>query len=266
MRRQFYLAATGLALTTPAWGVTTESEFGLTFSQTYYVEPDIMEQRGQLFGVNGTFAQRQNAAVILEVEYSAGWVDYKGSGTMENIPDTLFETRVLLGKDWLAGNGYRVTPYLGLGYRFLTDDSTGMVSSDGSGGYRREQSYVYSPIGIAFTPAPWHTGWRLGATMEYDHFWYGNNLSTISAVCGGTDSYVSQDEGEGARVSLRLYSPRLPNRGRVIFETFYRYWSIADSTSNLVYAPRCHSNPSSEYYYEPHNQSEQFGLRLIWRS
>ncbi|PIV41068.1 MAG: hypothetical protein COS27_10960 [Nitrospirae bacterium CG02_land_8_20_14_3_00_41_53] len=67
-----------------------------------------------------------------EGRLSYGWVDYSNSGTMDDIDDYIWELRGLGGYDFSVLKASILTPYIGIGYRYLNDDMSGRVSSTGA--------------------------------------------------------------------------------------------------------------------------------------
>jgi hypothetical protein len=190
--------------------------------------------------------------------FSYGEVDYKGQlsdGTAYNvngITDYVLETRFLVGYDYLPSEKATVTPYTGLGYRYLNDD----LGKDPKG-YERESNYFYSPIGIDAS-TDLGKGWLLGITAEYDLFWYGIQRTHLGDVYTGVDVVNNyQDRGYGARGSIKVQK----KTGRVNFliEPFIRYWNIKQSrTSAVTFA----GTYIIGYAYEPKNNSTEYGIKV----
>ena len=67
--------------------------------------------------------------------------------------DLLFEARVLAGHDFIFDGSFNgavdlaLSPYAGLGFRYLDNDGTGN-DSNGVAGYERYSHYFYLPIGL----------------------------------------------------------------------------------------------------------------------
>lgn len=125
-----------------------------------------------------TYHSDSNVMFGMGIGLSSGEVDYSspGSGDLNNIPDFMAEFRFLLGADVPASEASFLTPYTGIGYRYLNDDSSGMTSTTGASGYERESNYFYSPAGIEafYLPGEWLVS---GDDLEYDIFWRGKQIS-----------------------------------------------------------------------------------------
>ena len=94
-------------------------QLGLYSSNMTYTEPDLMEEEGYLLGLVGRFVYAKDDLFrTLEISYAHGDMDYEGSGTIENIPNDIFEIRGLLGRDLAYIADYKLSPYFGLGYRY----------------------------------------------------------------------------------------------------------------------------------------------------
>ena len=239
-----------------------QTELGISYSNIEYIEPTVMREEGSLVGFQARFTNYDAAIVALEVDYAYGRMDYEGSGTIENIPDMLFEMRALAGPRLYQTESSSLHTYVGFAQRYLSDDSSGKRSSTGALGYSREQYYWYIPVGLHWRYT-FQNSWKVSLRAEHDFFLGGRNYSGLSEVCGGTDGEFTQDEGEGYRFAVNLMVPYGNNRNYVSIEPYYRYWDIADSDTQLVYTPNCRGTGSGNYY-EPENTSEEVGVALRW--
>ncbi len=81
----------------------------------------------------------------------------------------LFSKRgVTLEKIIFPRHGVSLSPYAGLGYRYLYNDLRGTTST-GEAGYRRYSQYFYVPLGLSsrFNVSG---KWSVSPTIEYDYF------------------------------------------------------------------------------------------------
>lgn len=243
-------------------------ELGYEFSNIIYKEPSVMREEGSMYGVSGSYTYfgwfsplpRENNKSMLKIEgkYSSGRVDYKNSGTIDNIRDYMIEVRGLIGSVFYRRKT-AVIPYLGFGYRYLNDDSGGKISSTGAYGYERESNYYYMPIGANFI-TDLNQGWFFETTLEYDIFIKGKQISHLSDVTPAyNDLRNRQKNGYGLRGSLRLRK----EFGIVDFvlEPFIRYWNIKKSEDAYI----TYSGVIIGYGYEPKNNSREYGLKLAAR-
>lgn len=230
---------------------------GVEMSHITYKEPGVMEEKGFMRGIGGSYTYHNYIMLRAEGRFSYGQVDYKNSGTMDNVNDYMLEFRGLGGHDFHISSGSIITPYIGIGYRYLNDDSSGRLTSTGEFGYERESNYLYSPIGIE-TLTKSDNGWSIGVILEYDYFWMGkqkSNLGSGAAYYGALGYYDienDQNDGYGWRGSIKFQKERL--KRIVIIEPFIRYWNIEDSKTT--------TDPGGTTYWEPKNNSTELGINV----
>ena len=230
-------------------------EIGPEISYIRYEEPDVMKEEGIMYGLGGSYAYHNNWMFKVEGNGMYGQVDYTGSGTLDNIPDYKFEIRGLAGYDFPAGQTTYLTPYLGLGYRYLNDDSSGKLSSTGAAGYDRESNYFYTPVGLQ-TITELNGKWSLGLNAEYDYLWAGKQISHLEDVNPGYGTLKNdQKNGWGLRGSVQL--KKKGETADFLAEPYVRYWSIEESEISSV--------TTQQYIisgYEPKNNSTEIGMKL----
>ncbi|MHC4357072.1 MAG: hypothetical protein ACYS0H_30615, partial [Planctomycetota bacterium] len=96
------------------------------------------------------------------------------------------------------------------------------------------------------------SGWSWAARFEYDIFLWGEQRSHLSDFPSDPpepDVENEQDEGFGYRISVRLQ--REYSNGVLIIEPFFRFWDIEDSEI-------------SRGWFEPANETTEYGIRFIW--
>ena len=219
-------------------------EIGPLVSYSTYEQPGVMKEEGYLYGIGASFTSKKTFMARLEGRFLFGLVDYTGSGTMDDIEDYIFEFRGLLGYD-LISKATVLTPYIGIGYRYLNDDFAGTTSTAAKG-YGRNSKYYYSPIGIE---ANLRLGplWSIRAIFEYDYFLSGVQESNLSDK-GPAFNDVSndQDGGYGYRGSIKVR--RKTHTFNYILEPYYIYWEIDES--NMV-----------DGFVEPENNTVEYGVK-----
>jgi outer membrane protein with beta-barrel domain len=235
-------------LTRPGW------EVGGQVSKYNYEEPDFMQLEGERIGVIGAYSFTTPNLVYGRIDgrVSYGKLDYEsvGTGTSSDVPDWIAEVRGVIGRDYRVGERTALSPYIGLGYRYLYNDLRG-YSSTGAVGYRRYSEYWYVPIGLTMRM---RTGaqWVFAPTVEYDAFIGGKQTSKLSDTgLGFNDATNRQDEGRGYRVYLMLEGERWA------FGPWLHYWNIKDS--DVV--------PIGGGFggLEPANWTREYGLELRYR-
>lgn len=233
-------------LTRPGW------EVGAQVSKYHYEEPNFAKFDGNRGGIVGAYNFTNAAHVYNRIDgrVSYGSLKYQGSGTLEDVPDWIFEARAVLGKDFLVSDSVAVSPYIGFGYRYLYNDFRG-YSSTGAVGYQRYSTYVYVPLGLT---ARFRTGerWVIAPTVEYDAFVSGRQYSQLTDTgIGYSDASNTQKHGYGYRAYLML------ENGRWAFGPWLQYWKIGDSDSvpiGLGYTAM-----------EPANWTREYGVEVRYR-
>jgi hypothetical protein len=240
-------------LTRPGW------EVGGQISHYHYEEPASagfggMNLKGERAGIVGayTFTRANRVYGRIDGRVSYGSLKYTSgsTGSMDDVPDWIAEVRAVVGRDYLAGEGVALSPFIGLGYRYLYDDLTG-YSSTGAVGYRRYSQYLYIPVGLT---ARFRAGerWMLAPTIEYDVFLGGRQRSQLSDTgLGFNDVTNDQDHGYGYRASFMV------ENGRWAFGPWLQYWKIKDSDVVPI--------GGGFLGMEPENWTREYGGELRYR-
>lgn len=254
-----------LAVLLVFWGVgtcygdqakTQSWTVGPQISYIEYNEPDVMKEKGLMYGVAGSYTYNKGFVLKAEGLFSYGKVDYTspGSGDLNSIDDYLFEMRALGGYELKISDTFNITPFLGFGYRYLRDDTAGRVTTTGARGYLRESNYYYSPIGVEFLFIT-DKEWSIDTILEYDYFWQGKQKSHLSnAISNLNDVENTQNSGYGLRASI-AFKKKSPGI-EYIFEPFIKYWNIDRSDLSSV----TYSGVLVGYGYEPKNTSTEIGI------
>jgi hypothetical protein len=170
---------------------------------------------------------------------------------MTGVPDLILEARAVAGMDWI-GTGASLSPYLGLGYRYLYND---LRVSGSSGGYRRYSNYFYAPVGFT-ARFRLGEGWVLAPTLEADVFLQGKQVSELSDTgLGYIDVTNYQNTGRGHRASLMV------EKDAWAFGAWTQYWHISDS--DVQFAGVVGGTPRTAR--EPENYTRESGLELRYR-
>lgn len=240
------------------WGFSGE------VSTITYEEPGIMEEEGRMYGVSGFYVfnnlfgdNLKELKFKVDGKISNGQIDYTSvsTGSLNNIDDIMFEIRGVAMQKYRTSDLLTLIPYLGFGYRYLNDDSSGLRSTTGAYGYERVSNYFYSPVGIE-TLAQWRNGWLLGFTAEFDIFWHGVQHSHLSDVnVSYSDLENSQSSGYGVRGSFK-FGKKIAKM-EFLIEPFIKYWDIDTSTIESI----SYSGFITGYGYEPKNESTEIGVK-----
>ncbi len=235
-------------------------EVGGQLAHYHYEEPNIAQFNGNRGGLVGayTFPARWNRVFFrVDGRASYGLLKYQGSGTRNNVPDSIFETRVVAGLDFFPGSRVSLSPYFGLGYRYLYNDSRGYTQSGGQtfAGYRRYSNYLYLPLGLTMRIGI-EDGWVLVPTVEADVFLQGTQVTKLSDTgLGYIDVTNRQDKGVGHRVSLMF------EKNWWTFGVWTHYWNIKDSDvqfAGVVNGVRVGG-------FEPANWTRESGIEFRYR-
>ncbi len=249
-------------------------EAGFEVFDYTYREEGFMKLDGSMAGVYGVYTHHfhENEPVgswkevfsgvdrlnfiRLDSRYSRGTdIKYRSEGTGESENETHFayETRLVAGADYpVSGTPVTVSPYVGLGYRYLKDDNGGGRTSTGNWSYDRESEYVYIPLGVDVARS-FNSGWKAVANLEYDFFVDGTQKSHLEDDPNGiyTETLVNdQNQGYGCRGSVKFIKEM--TAVNVVFEPFTRYWHIKASEG------ACTSDTCG---IEPNNRTWEFGVK-----
>lgn len=272
------VALAGLAVSNQPAGAQTSGqtnlgtlpgfEIGGQFSDYRYQEhvtadDDFMHETGIKVGLTGSYTRFVYQGFFLTGDFRFAFSDndYTSAsrGTKDDVPDYLFDIRVLAGKDFFAtgpmlnGRYIGITPFIGLGYRNLYNDLTGQTSR-GAYGYSRDSTYFYLPVGLTHRFGIGGDA-RIGLTTEYDQLiegWQEINLGDISP--NYTNVTTEQHGGFGLRGSV-MYERETWSIG-----PFVNYWNINKSDRG-TYTFR--GIPQGEF--EMHNQTIEYGLQARYR-
>lgn len=236
--------------------------FGISYDvySAKYKEPSVMEQKGPFFGYSGSYAYRPRPGDFLyfkglnfyelQGQWADGDMDYSyAAGSLDDKHNVTYEARALAGADYAPDEKARLTPYSGLGYRYLRDESEGRRATSGAWGYDRHQEYYYLPLGVN---VDFHTRPILfGFNLEFDYMFWGHNISETGYLPGYTDLKFTQRRGFGLRASVKLAKNfKLVN---VFAQPFWRRWDIRSSSI---------SDDRGTPSHEPENKTDEIGLKL----
>ena len=240
------------------------SVIGLLGSNYSYREPSLDVSIDALnFGMEyqKVVALDKEKFVSGEIEYGTGPDHYSGSGTLI-VPKYYYGLKVALGKD-LVYDTYVLSPYIGLGYRYLSQAGGGLLTSSGDYFYDRQSSYLYLPLGIKRRIAL-AGGAQLETSFEYDHLLAGNQYSGLSAAnnWGYTESTNvnnRQNTGYGMNASFMYRRP-----DGWSFGPYWKYWNISTSDTS-TWSYKSGGTRYSVSTIEPGNTTEEFGIKAMYK-
>ena len=240
--------------TTPSNPLLTRRgwEVGGQVAKYHYEEPNFAKLDGNRGGFVGayTFTNPNRVYSRIDLRASYGSLKYEGSGNLDDVPDWIVEARAVVGRDFLVSASVALSPYVGLGYRYLYNDLRG-YSSTGAIGYRRYSNYVYVPLGLTSRFGAGER-WVVAPTVEYDAFLGGRQYSQLTDTRTGlSDASNTQKHGRGYRAYLML------ENGRWAFGPWLHYWKIKDSDVVPIGLNRTGM--------EPENWTREYGVELRYR-
>ncbi|WP_394181034.1 hypothetical protein [Marinomonas posidonica] len=205
-------------------------EMGPYLSYMDYSEHGDVSQYGVLTGVLARYSSYYNFSVLfVDVSYASDDISQKGAGKIKSVKNEVYDLRSMIGRALYVNNRYRITPYLGLGYRRSLLDSRGKRSSTSIEGYKSQQTYLYNPIGIEFQEQVNEAGWALGARIEYDTVLLARNETRLSAAEGYRAIETDLTKARGYHFYLQLQRLLNPDGGGIVIEPFYKYWQANDA-------------------------------------
>ena len=241
-----------VAQTTTPPSLAHSLEVTLDLSYYYYEEPDFMNDTSDPTFVSlGVKNWQPHAEIdspwnfLYTAEATRGWVSYSGSGTLDK---DYYKFR---GEAYL---GYRLeyfTPIIGLGYRWLYDDSGGTSSSTGALGYDRQSQYFYLPVGGIFD-----LGDKLRIKGQLNYLIAGRQTSYLSDIAGFTDIENDQTTGWGTDFTIDYKVNEKAN-----IYSFFRYWDIDDSDI----ATGAFANVLIFEAFEPANTTTEIGIGVSYK-
>jgi hypothetical protein len=220
-------------------------EFGAEMYMYTYEEPGVMNNEGLFYGIFSSLTKRtsRNKHVKslkdvlrdnnkinmyrLDFRFAFGTVDYESDYlgvpvTIDDIPDWMLETRGIIGYDIPLEDSV-LTPYIGLGYRYLNDDSSedrqdyfipALGQTINLRGYERESNYFYVPIGVEWVKQMDKT-WSVKLNAEFDILVYGLQVSHLEdtdiTILGSDGNLYTYDSIENmTRKKAMDWQQRLP--------------------------------------------------------
>jgi len=235
-------------------------EIGLTVSNYAYQEPSASVSISAInYGLEyqKTTLLSDGRFILAGLDYASGTGRYSGSGTLD-IPSYYYNGKIAIGADWAYRSGI-ISPYIGLGYRFLNETGGGLTTSTGDVMYDRQSTYLYIPVGFkqrSLTAG----GGMLESTFELDYLVSGNQFSGLSVMnnfsySNSSDVNNRQTSGYGLNASVMYKRQDGWSLG-----PYWKYWNISKSDlGTWTYTS------GSTSVYEPANTTEEFGFKALYQ-
>ena len=241
------------------------NEIGLTVSAYSYKEPSLgVQMDATNIGIEyqGTYAFKNNWFLLGEFDYNNGSVKYSGTGNQSGIPQYYYNLKAAVGYDF-AFDGFVLSPYVGIGYRFLSQQWGNTTTSTGAYGYDRQSTYNYLPVGVTHRFAVGQKS-KVETTFEYDYLLSGNQYSGLSqlngkgGLSGLSNANNSQNSGYGLNLTV-MYKEDNWGVG-----PYWKYWNIQQS--NTAYGTLTINGVRyNAGWYEPANNTNEYGVKAIYR-
>jgi len=207
-------------------------ELGPEIYHFRYKEADTNTKiNGPMYGLAGSFTHHNPNHMMFKMDGHTNWGEMEYSSTdvgrMTGVDDYTLEIRAVGGYEIQSNDDWILTPFLGAGYRYLSENSFGRSSSGGVAGRQLEFNYFYSPLGVELTTQI-DDNWKLGFCVEYDIFWNGEQKDHREELDPSTDTTLyEQNRGYGVRGSIKLQ--KKGEEYDILIEPFIRWWSIKES-------------------------------------
>lgn len=233
--------------------VNNKLSLGLESFSYLYREPNLMKLDGNFYGINGSYSYYLERDYFLRAEIrlvrgNIKYFSYETGRSTKNIPNTLLEPRILYNKS-LRYSFLDISPFVGVGFRYKEDDSSGKVTTTGHTGYLRRSYYYYVPIGLSMN-YKLQKDWSLDIVGEYDIFLKGTQKSYL----GDNTATNKQSEGYGLRSEILLN--KTFDKYILSIGPYINYWKIQSSSTYIVNADPV------QYVYEPKNTTREIGIKI----
>lgn len=224
-----------------------------------------MSLNGPMYGLSGAYTYNFGKNFMkFAPRVAGGSLKYKSNGTgrMNNDPSWYVEFQALYGRHFDVNSNVTISPYLGLGYRYLENDTSKKRSTTGAYGYLRESEYLFLPIGADLT-IPFDAKLSFVANAEYDLFLKGMQKSHMPVYKGiGGLMKNKQSKGYGLRTAAGLRWTL--EKMFIEAKPFFRYWSIA-SSKKVHQVIQTRKYTATYTFSEPKNQTKEVGLGITFK-
>ncbi len=221
-----------------------------------------------------------NSFATFEARYMTGDTDYKGylqrlevvggemhinyiPFQMNNVPDYYVEGRITVGQSYNFMDVGEIWPYVGFGYRRLSNDTSKI---DSATGYKRVSQYWYIPIGFRLMKES-HSGFKISFIGEFDWFIYGEQASRLGPFLPPELEtnyiYNNQRRGWGARFGAKVEVPMSKHFG-IFVEPYFRMWKIQNSGGASTEVHQVGNELYwwyNRYIVEPFNVTKELGIK-----
>ena len=236
------------------------------YSETTPKQSNFMQDNGMMFGISGSYELTYKDRVFLrpEARIAYGFTQYTSYQNPKfpkaSVPNLTFEPRLLVGGNISFYKNLKLSPYVGLGYRYKSDDESGVVCDKGIKlGEKRISQYYYIPIGSRLT-YDFNKDWFVKLTGEYDWFISGRHSEYFKDGRYPSPLIYKQKNGWGAKGEL-LVGHHF-DKVSIAFGPYMTYWKI-DRTKSVKYSINDELGiPLHGSSSEPANITKEIGVKL----
>ena len=228
-------------------------------------QSNVMQYNGVMFGIGGSYELTYKDIVFLRPEARATYgfttyTNYRNSKYPQaSAPNLTFEPRLLVGGNISLSKTFKLSPYIGLGYRYKADDGSDLVSEQNGKLRKRLSQYWYIPVGSRLT-YDFNDRWFMKLMAEYDWFISGRQFSYFTDGTYPSPHIFKQKNGWGAKGEL-LMGHRF-DKVSVAFGPYVNYWKIAKSKDVLSSKNDEMGLPMTGTRHEPDNITKEIGVKL----
>ena len=228
-------------------------------------QSNFMQYNGVMFGIGGSYELTYKDRIFLRPEARAayGFTQYTSYRNPKfpkaSVPNLTFEPRLLIGGNMSLFKNFKLSPYVGLGYRYKSDDGSDAVCDKGRKLYKRLSQYWYIPVGSRLT-YDFTERWFIKAMAEYNWFISGRQFSYFTDGTYPSPSVNKQKSGWGAKGEL-LVGHRF-DKVSIAFGPYMNYWKIGKSKEVMSYKKDEWGGILTGPAWEPRNVTKEIGVKL----
>ena len=228
-------------------------------------QSNVMQYNGLMFGIGGSYELTYKDRVFLrpEARVAYGFTQYTSYRNPKfpkaSVPNLTFEPRLLVGGNISLSNNFKLSPYVGLGYRYKSDDGSDVVDNQNGHLKKRLSQYWYIPVGSRLT-YDFTDRWFVKLMAEYDWFVSGRQFS-YNGKTYPSPLVFKQKNGWGVKGEL-LVGHRF-DKVSVAFGPYMNYWKIGKTKrvkSSMIVAD--YPRPLTATPFEPDNITKEIGVKL----
>lgn len=254
--------------------ITHSYSFGIEATRYFYKESDIHQDRlvpkygavwmnhtGNLYGLNSSYRMTWKNTLFVQPEgrfiwgthaYRTGRKKEIYGKAKNKIPVILYEPRLIVGGTFSLIDQIKVLPYIGLGYRFKSDDGEEVKTQRGNRLAYRKSNYVYVPLG-ASAEYLLNDTWSVSLKGEYD--WIVKAWQYSRSNLTGSKTFI-QPNGYGIKGDVSVnYTYKTV---KFSISPYVNYWNIRNSQEKNI-----RGNDGEMYNtMEPYNITWESGIKL----